>query len=269
MYVAIDIGATKTLLATFDAKGKLLQSVKFATDYWYPTFVEDVIRAYATLEGTSEAQYCVIGAPGKVDRKHGVVVAFGNLPWENVNLRKDFGKVITCPILIENDAKLAALSEANLIKHGYKKALYLTISTGINGGFVKDGILDEDNIDMEVGHMIFEHDGKLQQWEEFASGSALTAKYGKLASELEDPNAWHVIARNIALGLNHLLTVLSPDVIIFGGGVGAHFEKFEDQLHEELMLYGASVTSVPPLRKAIRAEEAVIYGCYELARQQK
>lgn len=268
MYAAIDIGATKTLLAVFDADGKLLESVKITTNNWYPTFVEDVAHAYKNLKNADHTTLCVVGAPGKVDRSKGNVIAFGNLPWENVHLRKDFSAFVKAPVIIENDSNLAGLSEAILIRHGYKHVLYLTVSTGIGAVIVKDGVIDKDHQDMEVGQMIFEHNGHLTPWEDFASGHAIKETYGKLAGEIDDHQTWYAISRNLAIGINHLLTIVNPDVIVFGGGVGAHFEKFADQLHEELMLFGSTLTTVPPLRKALRAEEAVIYGCYEFARQQ-
>lgn len=267
MYLAIDIGGTKTLLATFSNEGKLLESIKIETPNWYPTFLEEVARAYGQLKDVEKLRACVVGAPGKVDRKHHTVVAFGNLPWENVHLKADFERFIPVPVTIENDANLAGLSEASLIKHGYNKVLYITISTGIGGIVIKDGKITEDYADTEFGSMVFEHDGKIQKWEEFASGRAIFEKYGLKASEIDNPGTWYAISRNIALGLNHVIANLTPDVIVFGGGVGAHFHKFADPLHEELMLFGTKLVSIPPLREAIRAEEAVIYGCYELARQ--
>ena len=269
MYLAIDIGGTKTLLATFSKSGKLLQSVKFETPHDYPQFLEELGKSYELLENRDEIKQCVTGAPGRIDRKSGVAVAFGNLPWENIPLKKDVEKICGVPVLLENDANLAGLSEAILIGHAYKKVLYITVSTGIGGVVITDGVIDAEYADMEFGHMMFEKDGRLQAWEDFASGRAIFEKYGKRAAEIEDASAWYEISRNIALGLTNVIVNLTPEVVIIGGGVGSHFEKFADQLHEELMIYSTKLVSVPPIRKAIRAEEAVIYGCYELACQNK
>ena len=268
MYLAIDIGGTKTLIASFSGSGKILQSVKFETPKDYAEFLEVLQKHLSKLKlDSSEFDLCVAGAPGLVRRKEGVVAAFGNLGWENVPLAKDLTKITGVKTVIENDANLAGLSEAILINHSYKKVLYLTVSTGIGGIVIKDGVIDPDYADMEVGHMVFEHDGKIQKWEEFASGKAIYEKYGKKASELEDTGAWYAISRNLAMGITNILASLTPDAIVIGGGVGAHFEKYADPLHEAIMLYSSKLVSVPPLRKAVRAEEAVIYGCYELAKQ--
>jgi glucokinase len=63
------------------------------------------------------------------------------------------------------------------------------------------------------------------------------------------------------------VAALTPDVIVLGGGVGAHYEKFKKPLQEELEEFKNPLVVVPPIVKAKHPEEAVIYGCYELARQ--
>ncbi len=269
MYLAIDIGGTKTLLAVFTEHGKLVESIRFETPKDYQAFIKQLSKSFLKLKNHSELVRCVVGAPGLVNRKTNTVVAFGNLSWENIPLGRDIKAICHLSTTVENDANLAGLSEATLVKHGYRKVLYITISTGIGGVVIIDGAIDEDYADMEFGSMMFEHDGKLQKWEEFASGRAIVAKFGKRAGDIpaEDTATWYEISRNITLGLSGVIANLTPEVIIIGGGVGTNFDKFADRLHEELMIFGSKLTSVPPLRKAVRTEEAVIYGCYELAHQ--
>lgn len=269
MYLAIDIGGTKTLLAVFSGTGKLLESLRFETPKDYPEFLSELKKTYKKLGHKQDLKACVAGAPGRIDRQKMSVVAFGNLNWENVAIGKAIEDMCGIPATLENDANLAGLSEAILIQHAYKKVLYVTISTGIGGIVIIDGVIEPEYADMEFGHMMFEHDEKLQHWQDFASGKAIFNKYGKRASDIPatDTGTWYAISRNIALGLTGVIANLTPEVIIIGGGVGTHFDKYADRLHEELMLYGTKLVSVPPLRQAIRSEEAVIYGCYELARQ--
>lgn len=270
MYLAIDIGGSKTLVALFSSSGRLLESKRFATPQNYDEFLKALEKTYISLQhDTAKVIACGVGAPGKIDRSKGRVEALGNLPWENAPLKRDIEKICGVPAALENDANLAGLSEALLIKHSYKKVFYITVSTGIGGSLISDGKIKPEFADMEVGHMVFEHDGKIQKWEDFASGKYIYKKYGKKASQLNDAGAWYVISRNIALGLSSVIVTLVPDVIVIGGGVGSHFDKYADPLHEELMLYGTKLVPIPPIRQAVRAEEAVIYGGYELARQLK
>jgi predicted NBD/HSP70 family sugar kinase len=122
---------------------------------------------------------------------------------------------------------------------------------------------------MEVGHILLEHDGKLQRWEDFASGSAIVKHFGKRASDIDadDTQTWYIIARNIAIGLIDLIATLTPEVIVLGGGVGSHFDKYAERLQEQLKIYENPMLSIPPVVQAKRAEEAVVYGCYHLARK--
>ncbi len=47
---------------------------------------------------------------------------------------------------------------------------------------------------------------------------------------------------------------------MIGGGVGSHLEKFKDRLDEQLKIYENPLLVIPPIVKAQRAEDAVIYG---------
>lgn len=267
MYLCIDIGGTKTLLARFSESGELEKSVRFETPKDYPDFVAALRACFEQNDFAGDYTLCVAGAPGKIDRKNGTGIIFGNLEWENVPLGEDIKNITGVKTLIENDANLAGLSEALLVANQYRKVLYVTVSTGIGGILVVDKKMDPELLDTEFGHMIFEYQGKLQKWEDFASGRAIFAKFGMPAKDITDPSAWYVISRNIAIGLLNVIATLGPDAVIIGGGVGTHFEKFKDQLVTEVNIMASDSIIVPPILPAQRAEEAVLYGCYEFARQ--
>ena len=264
MYLAVDLGGTKTLVAAVNNNGIIHASRKFETPKIYAQFLVMLEQNIKDLD--CDFQRGVVAAPGKLDRKKGIVIAFGNLDWKNIPLLDDAERIAHCPMLIENDTKLAGLSEAIYIKDEFKKVLYITISTGINSALIVNGVIDEDLIDSESGDMLLEHGGKLQKWESFASGKAIVKKYGKRASEITDSHAWNVISRNIALGLINLIAVVQPEVIVIGGGVGSHFKKFQAPLHDHLKKFEMPLVPIPPVRGAKRPEEAVIYGCYYLAK---
>jgi len=56
-------------------------------------------------------------------------------------------------------------------------------------------------------------------FEGLASGRALKARYGAPGDEIRDPDAWQLEASYIALGLLNVISVLSPQRIVIGGGV--------------------------------------------------
>lgn len=252
-------------MATFDQHGNIKETNKFKTPVDYIDFINILASSVAKLSTTNFKAACV-AAPGRINRKHGVAIAFGNLPWKNVPLARDVERIANCPTLIDNDANLAGLSEANLL-NGYERVLYITISTGIGTGLITKGIIDPEHADSEGGAILLEHKGKNQKWESFASGKAIVATYGKLAGEINDEATWKLISSDIAKGMSNLIAILQPDVIIIGGGVGTHFKKYEKTLQKALKKYETPLTPIPPVKGAKRPEDAVVYGCYELIRQ--
>lgn len=267
MYLAVDIGGTKTLLVVFSADGRIKESQKFETPALYETFLEELADSVAELS-TKKFSGAVVAVPGKINRELGVAIGLGNLAWQHVPIKKDVETIAHCYVHIENDAKLAGLSEARQIPE-YKRVLYITISTGINSAVIENGKLDKGTQDSEIGHILLEHEGTLKEWEDFASGRAIVKKFGKRASDIatDDSQAWYFIARNIAIGLIDAIAMLTPDVIVIGGGVGTHFYKFQDRLIEELKIYESPLIAIPPILQAKHPEEAVVYGCYELAKE--
>lgn len=266
MYLAVDIGGSKVLLAVFNNDGKVTEEVKFPTPNDYGEFIAELKTQIA---GLKEHDFLAagVGVPGVLDRDKGVVVVLGNLPWHNELIQTDIERLAHCTAVIENDAKAAGLFEAIKVKENYKRVLYITIGTGIGIAVVVDGIIDISIGDSGGKDMMVEHGGKLQSWENFASGKAIVDRYGKKAKDITDPEAWKTIAHNLAVGILDLLALTSPDVVIIGGGVGAHYGKFGKLLVEDLKKFETLMLPIPPILQAQAPEEAVIYGCYELAKQ--
>ncbi len=267
MLLGIDMGGSKTLMAAFDDSGQIIHQVKIKTAPEYQQFLTDLENTFKQEFGSYSFQACGLATTGILDRQTGVVKVFGNLDWTDIPIRDAVSKAVGLPVVAENDANLGGLSEAILVREKYKRVLYITLSRGIGGKLIMDGMVSKEIPDAEVGFMIFDHDGKLTEWEEFASGDALMRDYGKMASELDDASSWDDYSYRVASGLQHLLTLWQPDVVIIGGGVGAHFEKFQTQLGANLEKFKSHMVTIPPIIKAKRPEEAVIYGTYELAKQ--
>lgn len=265
MYVGIDIGGTKTLVAAFSEDGYAQEQIKFPTPKSYTEFLQQLTATVTKLTAEDFQAGCV-AAPGQIDRSRGIVTNFGNLSWRNVPLLKDVEHITKCPMLIENDAKLAAVSEAAQLPD-YTRVLYVTISTGIGFALAIDGKTDSAIGDSGGHTILLEHRGKLVPWESFASGSAIVKRFGKRASDINDASTWKLIAHDLAPGFLELIATLSPDIIVVGGGVGNYLDKFHDLLMAELKRYEMPMLSIPPINEAHRPNEAVIYGCYQLAKE--
>lgn len=265
MYLGIDIGATKTLLGCLDGHGVIIERLKFPTPHNYDEFISTLADSVAKLS-TNTFLACGVGVPGRLDRKRGIGIAMGNLPWKQVPIRTDIQRIVQCPVVIENDAKLAGLSEAMLLKDRYDRVVYVTISTGIGVGIIINQKIELAFADTEPGKMPLEYQGKMVPWESFASGKAIVKQYGMRASEITSEIIWKHIAHNIAVGLIDVIAVIQPQIIVLGGGVASYFDRFDDILQEELRRYETPLVPIPPIIHAVRPEEAVVYGCYDLAK---
>lgn len=262
MYLGIDIGGTKTLIACFSKDGTIKQTLRFPTPPDYQVFLHVLAQNVAILS-TNIFSACCVAVPGSIDRTKGIAKAFGNLPWRNVHIAQDVTAIVGCTTIIENDANIAGLSEALLLPK-YERVLYLTISTGIGSGYIVNSTIDPSLANSEAGLMVIEYHDKLQRWQDFASGKAIFKRFGKRAEGITDERSWKIIAHAVSLGLIDVIATIQPQVIVFGGGVGNYFERLKPHLMQELQQYDTPMTPIPPLLKAKHPEEAVIYGCYDL-----
>jgi predicted NBD/HSP70 family sugar kinase len=266
MYLGVDIGGTKTLVAVLDEHGVIIEHNKFPTPQKYAIFLED-LRKSADAFNTKDFNAGAIGTTGTVDRKHGIAIKSGNLSWHDSPIGTDLEEMFKCPMAIENDAKLGALSEAMLLKDRYKKVLYVTVSTGIGVGLVVNGVIDTNLADTGGRTIMLEHEGKMMPWEDFASGRAIVARYGKHASDITDEDTWKAISHDLAKGFIHLIAIIQPEVIVIGGSVGTYFDRYGKFLQAAIKQYEVPLMKLPALIEAQRPEEAVVYGCYDLAKQ--
>ncbi len=265
MYLAIDVGGTKTLLGCFDSKGKITAEAKFETPKNYDEWLEELKTALPKLK-CKDFKAAGAAITGDIDRNNGVGIKSPNLEnWVMVPVQDDLEKLLHCPVIIENDAKVGGLAEANNVKNEFKNVLYITIGTGIGIAYIADGVIDINYGDKGGTIIMLERRGKRQSWEALASGRAIVKRFGKKASDITDKD-WPVWAKDFAAGLLEVIVKFSPDVVIIGGGVGKHFNRFDSFLTTELKKYETPLMPLPPLKAAKHPEEAVLYGCYYLAK---
>jgi predicted NBD/HSP70 family sugar kinase len=265
MYLGVDIGGSKTLVAVLNDAGIIQEQRKFLTPTHYSQFLLELADTLKALDSKT-FRAGGVGAPGNLDREYGVGHTFGNLPWHDVPIQADIKHLTHCPIVVENDANLAGLSEAMLLPD-FKRVLYITVSTGIGTGIIFDQKISPAFADSEGGQMLLEYRGKLKTWETFASGRAIAERYGKKAKEITDDATWQTISRQLAVGFIELIAVVQPDVIVIGGSIGTYFDRYEKFLLAGLRKYETPLLPIPPIRQASRPEQAVVYGCYDLAKQ--
>ena len=266
MIFTIDTGGTKTLVASFDSSGKLTHSFKFQTPRDINEYFNLVKSTIETNFDAQSAEGVVVAMPGITEGES--LIWAKNLGWHNVNIVDLFRTIFppNTPIFLENDANLAGLSEARFSGQS-GTVLYLTLSTGIGSGVVYNLNIAPTLRKSEAGKIKINLDGTLREWEDFASGSALVASQGgNLASNINDNDVWKDYAHKVSLGLLSIIPILQPNLIVFGGGVGSQFSKFEGFLKTELSHNLPNHINTPELKVAQNPHEAVIYGCFEYAK---
>jgi predicted NBD/HSP70 family sugar kinase len=258
MITAVDVGGTKTLIAQFNGQKKMINELRFPTPEDQDEFLSELVKHLSSLDDVTSIS---MGIPGRA--KDGVILYCPNLPlWKNVPVEKTLHSAFKCRVLIENDANLAGLAEINALSPLPEVGLYLTVSTGIGSGLVVNGRLASGLSGHSMGHMVFNHAGKWQEWEDFASGRAIVAHFGKLAQDLKTTKEWEWVAEQIAVGLCAILHPLRPDVVVFGGGVGEYLKHFKQPLEDILDKRLPDPSIRPPFHVAKHPYEAVLYGCY-------
>ena len=136
------------------------------------------------------------------------------------------------PIAVDSDVNAAGLAEfAEGAARGCRRAVYITVGSGIGGGVIIDGRASNGLSHPELGHMrvAIHPDDPLPQGccpfhgscvEGLASGPAIQERWGTDLSSLPESHPGHaLVAHYIAQLCMNLALTLVPDALILGGGV--------------------------------------------------
>jgi glucokinase len=223
---------------------------------------EALVAAIAGIAGglANEAVAAIgIGAAGMVDQA-GTVRFAPNLAWRDLPLGERIRDAVGLPVLVGNDANMAAWGEFRVgAGRAVEHMILVTLGTGIGGGVVIDGELlrGAHGFAAEIGHVIVEPDGppcgcgNRGCWEQVASGTAITRAARAAVREhprsalaqlvAGDPDAvtgadvteiarggdplsrsiLAVVGRRLGEGLAGLANTFDPELIVIGGGVAA------------------------------------------------
>lgn len=267
MIIAVDIGGTKTLVASFHGERSVTNEERFPTPKNEHEFLIHLKVALERFDAKNAQAICV-AAPGIIE-DDGTILRCSNLPWKNFELQMLLSQEYSCPVYINNDAKLAGLAETHSLEQIPRMAVYITVSTGIGTGIITHGKLDAALRNSEGGHMVLQGPDGPMPWEKFASGHAIREHFGKKAVDIHDSAEWRDIVERLAVGFEALIPLLQPQVIIVGGSVGTYFERFGHLLGEVLQRRIPEYIDMPQIVQAQHPQEAVLYGCYYYATHQQ
>jgi glucokinase len=234
--LGVDLGGTNLRVALVDDDGTVRVREECESDR---AALRELARE--VLE-RGDAASAVVGVPGRVDYRSGVLEYAPNLDaaWAGELTEARLGDELGLPVALANDADLAAVGEA-WFGAGRERndVAYLTISTGIGAGVVTGGLLVHGRRSVaEVGHTIVDGRALLEHRpatvEQLGSGTALRelavesgmADDGPALVELVrkgDVTAKRIFERVVfsaAIGAVNLAHLFTPEVIVVGGGLG-------------------------------------------------
>lgn len=146
MYLGIEIGGTKLQLGVSDGQQAELRQLARA-DIEPEHGAAGILQQMRELGGPLVQSYGVtrvgIGFGGPVDSEQGRVIKSHQIQgWENFHLVQWCRENLGVPAVLGNDCDVATLAEAHFgAGQGRRGVFFVTVGTGVGGGFVHDGRL--------------------------------------------------------------------------------------------------------------------------------
>jgi glucokinase len=257
--IGIDLGGTRIKAVAIDSEGKIMKQ------HYQPTNDGDEsIWKNAIAKSVEELKLDIphddvligISAPG-LPNEDNTAIAFmpGRLDGLERFIWSDFLKHKTYVI---NDALAAMQAEAKFgAAKNRKNVVMLTLGTGVGGAVLIDGKLHQglSNKAGHLGHIVIDSDGEQDIFGipgslEDAIGNCTIVKRsnGKYnatsevikAMEAGDEfakNIWLTSVRKLAIGLASITNIISPELIILGGGITEAGHHLFDPLNEYMAKY--------------------------------
>lgn len=228
---AIEAGGTKFVCAVGSSPDDLSEAVRIPTTD--PDVTLDKVIAYFRSMPAVDALGIASFGPADVDEASphwGTILSTPKPGWSNCDLAGRLSRALGVPVGFDTDVNGAAMAEHRWgAAKGAGSMAYVTVGTGIGGGFITDGRLLRGLRHPEIGHIMPRrhpadtafagtcpfHDDCL---EGLASGPAIAARWGAALSQL--PTAAHdIVAWYLAQLVVAIEAFVSPELVIFGGGV--------------------------------------------------
>lgn len=231
VFVGLDIGGTKIMVAAADREGNILRRARADTSTSLETDLANINRMIAEVAAEEEIMGMGAAIGGPLDWEQGIVSPLHQPAWRNVSLKAMMESKWGCAFRVDVDTNVAAVGEYRWGGILSKRFLYLTLSTGMGGGFLVDGQIyrGQDGAHPEVGHQSINFRssnlravqcecGAPDCLETLVSGNGIRRIYGKPAEALTSQE-WDEVAYNLGQGLRNMAVLYAPDLIRIGGGV--------------------------------------------------
>jgi fructokinase len=257
VFVGIETGGTKVLARIVDTGGLVLADSRWPTTT--PQAALQEISAFIAENVAAGHRPAGIGiaAFGPVVRDetspdYGRVLNTPKPGWMGSNLRAALAERFAVPVVIDTDVNAAARAEWQLgAGQGARCLAYVTVGTGIGGGFVVDGRPLRGALHPEIGHIrVARREGDQVQSlcpfhgncvEGLAAGPAIAGRLGANQVLSAEPAVLELVAHYLGDLAATLVLSWSPERIVWGGGVMLTprlLELMRSALREALAGYG-------------------------------
>ena len=298
MLLGIEIGGTKLQLGVGLGDGKFVVPPE-------PILVDrmagaegirrEIAKRASMLIQLHKVTRIGIGFGGPIDAARGRTITSHQIAgWQDFPLVEWCRDVLRLPCALGNDADLAALAEAKFgVGRGCDPVFYVTVGTGIGGGFVRGGKLYSGfgPAAAEIGHLRpgLECVNVDDTVESLASGLALERAAATLADDPIFAGHDRLTAQELATAASQgheksqailqrafdalgwsiaqVVTLLAPQVVVVGGGVAKMTAvPFYDELRAAIERYVfPPLRGTYDLRPPALGEAMVVHGALALA----
>jgi len=248
-YLGIDIGGTKIKMVILNEKGTILEQNEELTEdgsgeseRWKKKTIGVIEEMYVKYASSNpKILKCAISAPGLVDSQNKTTL---HMPERLQGIENfDWSKALSKDIKVINDGHSACLAEYESFyrSEGIQHLLMLTLGTGVGGGIIINGKLYQGNLNRagHVGHMTVDLNGGQTMTNmpgslEHAVGNFSVSErtngvyhsVRELVDAYENGNLeakgwWLESIQKLAVALASLTNILSPELIVLGGGIAA------------------------------------------------
>jgi len=279
--IGVEFGGTNLRIAAYTPAAGFLETIQIPArvQAGRDAVVADMCSGIQKLRDTFAPNFSLrgvaIGSPGPLELPEGRLRNPPNLPgFDGLELRAAVGNILRTPVVVENDANLAALAECVVGKGktlGVDSLCMLTLGTGVGSGIILHGKIWDGMNGMagELGHNTIFAGGELCSCgnhgclEMLASATAVRHRATEMIaagkspglaelqkrcpdftpreiSELAlagDPDARKIfdeVGRALGIGLAAAVNALNLPLYVVGGGLIKSWKLFAPAVFEEL-----------------------------------
>lgn len=257
--IGIDIGGTRIKSVVMNTSGELLQQDYTPTqdgdDRVWKEAVRSIVSKVKAEQGDEEL-VLGISAPGLPDETNSCIAYMpGRMQGLENFCWKDF---LGLPAYVLNDAVSALVAEARFgAAAGKKQVVMITLGTGVGGAILIDGKPYQGAFGKagHIGHMVIDDDGETDvtgmpgSLEDCIGNCTIQrrsrGRFTSTHSLLEAfrsgddfaKEIWLKSVRQLAIGLASVTNILSPEVIILGGGITEAGNDLFEPLEQYMAMY--------------------------------